>query len=279
MLRKALLPFAVLLLLLTGAQAAPEQPEPLDLTLLRVGKADAIVARCGGDCLVIDTGEEDDGADLVRFLRRQGAERVDVLIITHFDKDHVGGAARLLEQLEVGRILTPDYESENPACAAFFEALERCHLAPERLRESVSLSLGSAGLLVEPSAGCVPAGDGGQDNNLSLITTLTHGDLRLVFAGDAEKQRIREWLAGDSAQPCDFLKVPHHGVYGAGLRELFSQLDPAYAVICSSEKNPADEKTLALLEKQGAQVFQTRDGDVWVASDGRSLCVRQETGQ
>ena len=49
MLRKALLPFAVLLLLLTGAQAAPEQPEPLDLTLLRVGKADAIVARCGGD--------------------------------------------------------------------------------------------------------------------------------------------------------------------------------------------------------------------------------------
>ena len=67
----------------------------LTATFLKVGKADAAVLTCGNRTLVIDTGEPDDGAQLVRFLQNAGAASVDALIITHFDRDHVGGAAAL----------------------------------------------------------------------------------------------------------------------------------------------------------------------------------------
>ena len=51
------------------------------------------------------------------------------------------------------------------------------------------------------------------DNNFSLITTINHGENKMIFAGDAEKQRIKEWLKNGQAEDCDFLKVPHHDVY------------------------------------------------------------------
>ena len=62
---------------------------PLISTFLKVGKADAIVLESGGRAMVIDTGEEDDGQELVDFLKNRNISLVDVLIITHYDKDHV----------------------------------------------------------------------------------------------------------------------------------------------------------------------------------------------
>lgn len=260
--------FAAMLLGLCGCAASPV---PLTATLLRVGKADAIVLRCAGQILVIDTGEADDGPELLRCLDRLGAERVDVLILTHFDRDHIGGAARLCERMPIGRVLLPACAGSGEEYLAFVEAAGAAGLSPERLSAPLSFSFGSCRVLVEPPGDC----ENRSDNNCSLIVAVEHGALRLVFAGDAEKQRIREYLAGDGALPCDFLKVPHHGVWNAALQELFSQLRPKVAVICDSDKNPAEEKTLAQLEKLGAAVYETRFGTVTVESDGRKLSVRQ----
>lgn len=106
-------------------------------------------------------------------------------------------------------------------------------------------------------------------------TTVELGAKRLVFTEDAEKKRIREWLSSGTAQPCDFLKVPHHGVYNKALPELFETLHPAYAVICDSAKNPADDRTLELLKQCGASTYQTKDGDISIVCDGESIAVTQ----
>ena len=92
----------------TGENAM-KQEDTLDIRFLKCGKADAIVLSCGGQTMVIDAGEEDDGEKLVSDLRAAGADHVDVLIITHFDKDHVGGAAKLIGNTEVKEIYTPSY--------------------------------------------------------------------------------------------------------------------------------------------------------------------------
>ena len=59
--------------------------------------------------MVIDAGEEDDGEEVVSFLTNQGVFKVDVLIITHYDQDHVGGADTLVESLDVAQVFLPDY--------------------------------------------------------------------------------------------------------------------------------------------------------------------------
>lgn len=251
---------------------------PLKATLLKVGKADAIVVQTGEKTLVIDTGEEEDGEELTAFLSDQGISCVDTLIITHFDRDHVGGADTLVESMEIGRVLTPAYEGSGTEYADFMTALEQKGIVPEQLTRSTEFTLGEAVVLVEPPASYEAAeGARESDNNFSLITTITHGENRLLFTGDAEKQRIREWLSGKTVAACSFLKAPHHGVYNTALEELIGAVEPQYAVICSSEKNPADAQTLELLKQNGVQTYQTKDGSVTVISDGNRLELHQDT--
>ena len=266
-----------LFLLLAGCAKAPgAEHTPLTVTALRVGKADALIAAVGSHTLLIDTGEEDDGQEVVDYLQKHGVSSVDAMIITHFDQDHVGGADTVLEQIPVKAVFVPDYDGTSTEYADFLLAAEAAEVPITRLTENRTFQLGEAEVLIEPPASCeIPAGAVDYDNNFSLITTITHGENRLVFMGDAEKARIREWLGGDSAVPCDFLKVPHHGIYNKALEELFSTLSPQYAVICSSQKHPAEEKTLEMLKKYSRYVYETRNGDVLVISDGSRLEVRQ----
>lgn len=268
-----------LALLLSGcSQSAAAPVEPLTATILSVGKADAIVLRCGGQTMVVDAGESDDGKALVNFLAWQEITRVDVLLITHFDRDHVGGAARLVKKLEVGRVLLPDYEGRNEEYAAFMAQLEKSGVKPEYVTKTLRFALGDAEVRVDPPAAYpeVLSGDDA-DNDLSLITTVTHGAQRLLFAGDAERARLREWLGQETREPCGFLKMPHHGVYNKELPELLETIKPQYAAICDSDKNPAEERTLALLEREGVEIWETKNGEIVVTSDGRSLSVAQVT--
>lgn len=251
-----------------------EQEDTLDIRFLKCGKADAIVLSCGGQTMVIDTGEEDDGEKLLQTLKSTGADHVDVLIITHFDKDHVGGADALLREMEVGQIYLPDYEGAGTDYEEFWALTEEKDLQAVRLQEETGFFLGSASVLIEPPASYeIGDPDEEYDNNFSLITTITHGDNTLVFMGDAEKARIREWLSEGADRTCDLIKIPHHGVYNKAVKELAQAAKASIAVVTDSDKNPADAKTLTAFEENGAQVFSTRDGTVHIISDGSSLKV------
>lgn len=254
-----------------------EQEEPLKVTLLKVGKADAIVIQTSKENMVIDTGEEEDGEELVMFLKNQGISRVDTLLITHYDQDHVGGADTLMESMETERVIIPDYEGHSVEYLDFMKAMEQREIVPERVNHVLEFSLGDAEVIVEPPDSYRTEHKNVEmDNNFSLITTINHGENKMIFAGDAEKQRIKEWLKNGQAEDCDFLKVPHHGVYNTALEKLFQKLKPEYAVICTSKKNPADVQTVELLKKYNAHVFQTKDGNITLVSDGRKLEMKQE---
>lgn len=249
---------------------------PLTIDILKVGKADASVFRCGDSCMIIDCGEEDDGQDIVAFVQDAGIQTVDVLIVTHFDKDHVGGAPAVLEQLEIGRILIPDYEGTGTAYGNFIDAMSEQNLSAERLTEVTTLTLGDMAIQIEPSDIEIPEdAEEEYDNDMSLITTITHGAVRLLFPGDIETARTESWLASGDVQHCQLIKMPHHGKYHDQIPSLLDAVSADIAVICCSEKNPADEETLASLEEHSVTVWQTRYGDVHIESDGRELKVIQ----
>ena len=73
---------------------------------------------------------------------RGGIERLDLLIITHFDKDHVGGADKILENIEVARVLEPDYDKDSKQYRQYCEALEEQGVAAEALCETRPSPLG-----------------------------------------------------------------------------------------------------------------------------------------
>lgn len=112
------------------------------------------------------------------------------------------------------------------------------------------------------------------DNNNSLVVTVTHCENWFFFAGDMEKQRIADLLETGVAA-CDVLKVPHHGVYNRQLPALFAALGMKEAVITCSEKNPADEETLAALDALSCRVWQTANGTVRVISKQTGITISQ----
>ncbi len=260
-----------------GQKAIVHNLEPLKVTIFRVGKADAIVLETGEHTMVIDAGEEEDGEEVLAYLENQHISKLDTLLITHYDQDHVGGADTLVEALEIDQVVVPAYQGNNTEYVDFIHAVDERKLKLIPLQKTKEFSLGEAEVIVNPPNSYKTEGDSVEmDNNFSLITTVKHGEKRFLFTGDAEKQRIREWLSDGTAEKYDFLKVPHHGVYNTAMKELLEVTEPEYAVICSSHKNPADVETLELLKQFQTQIYQTKDGNVTVLSDGTHVEVHQE---
>ncbi|MBR0027021.1 MAG: MBL fold metallo-hydrolase, partial [Clostridia bacterium] len=91
-------------------------------TVLKTGKSDAIILETTGGTMVIDCGEENDGDEVVEYLKANGITKVDYLVITHFDQDHVGGAAEVISNFSIGEIITPDYAGSNSEYTNFITA-------------------------------------------------------------------------------------------------------------------------------------------------------------
>lgn len=264
--------FALLAALLCLSACAPmpaDSADKLTVYALKCGKADAFVLTCGGRTLVLDTGETDDADKILSLLEGLEIGKVDVLLLSHYDKDHVGGAAQLLAGVEVTEVIEPTYEEKSDEVKAYRLSLQQKGLTARRPDGPVTFNLGSAQVKVYPTALENPG-----DNDVSLIVTLTHGDLTFLFPGDAEEARLREWLA-DHDEAYTFLKAPHHGRWNDATQDFYTTVQPEICVVTTSEKNPADERTLALLNRLNAKTYLTQNGTVTLVSDGKTLNAGQ----
>lgn len=262
-----------LLFLLMGCGSG-EKGALLKMTFLDTGKSDCIVIEAGGSVVVNDTADEDDIDTICAYLDERQTEKIEYLILSHFDKDHIGSAARLIKQYEVGRVLMPDYEEDSEPYLALMEAMKETGTEHARLREAVSFSLEGIDFYVDAPREAFYD----NDNNYSLITIVTNENNRFLLMGDAKKERTEEFLDSPGAgDRYDLIKMPHHGNYNKKLKELFLTARPRYAVLTpDAERTRVEEETTALLESYGCSAFYTDEGVVTVISDGKNVVVSQE---
>ncbi len=263
---------AFLLIVLLPLPAAKAEGEVL-LHCFSLGKADSFAIVTGEGTVLIDCGESGQGDIILEWLKQQGIDRIDTLIITHFDKDHVGGAAKVLKKIPVSRVLQSNSPKDSKEYRKYLSALALAGLEAETVREELSFTLGDAAFTVYPPERESYAKD--PSNNSSLVTAMRHGECSFLFTGDAESARLQE-LVEEKLGQFDFLQVPHHGVWQTQLISLLNMVQPEAAVITSSEKEPEDQATVSLLEKYAGQILLTREGEVDILSDGSSLSVCQE---
>lgn len=268
--RKKLAAFAAALLALPLLFSCGK-PETLRIIALKAGKADCFVVLTKNGCTVIDTAESGDFDKLDEVLKDNGVKRVDNLVVTHFDKDHVGGAARLIGAYEVKNIFTNDRSKVSDEYTAFIEALKD----RERIivREKTLITQDGLTIALYPPPEQRYAHD--DSNNASLAASLEFGGKRLLFLADVLDERIAELEKEGVLTDCDLLKVPHHGSYENSTQKLVDLCRPEYALITCSEKNPADEKVLNILEKANAKVYLTSEGSLTVTVTESGITVKQ----
>ena len=266
---KRTLIFLIALLFLFGCAYDPTEDKDakkLDIYAFSIGKADALLVRTSDSPIMIDAGEHGDGERLVERLRELGAEKLDLLILTHCDKDHIGGADTIIESLPIDRIVLPVYEKDSKQYTQLLAALLQTDAEVSYLDQDLSLKYGDldAEIWVSP----VPF-DGKSDNEQSLITKILYEGKSYLFMGDAVGKELEKLIFGTRNLTCDVLKLPHHGVYDENTFALMTAAMPSYVIICDSVKNPADAETLQAMELFDPVILQTKDGDVHlVISEG-----------
>ncbi|MEZ4357673.1 MAG: MBL fold metallo-hydrolase [Eubacteriales bacterium] len=242
----------------------------VEIEIFDIGKADAILIDTGSHCVLIDTGETDDGSTILEYLIDNNIGYIDYLIITHFDNDHIGGAPYIVNSIGVGEVIQPDYDKTSNEYIQYSSAVLNKNIPIVNLTENMQFTLDSADFTIYPPK----ENNYDDDNDYSLVTSLKHGDMSLLFAGDADKDRLTEIISQGNLEHT-FLKVPHHGDYNKMSKDFLNAVNPEYAVITCSDKNKESKKIMKILDDLGTKVYLTRNGDVNCISNGKSITINQ----
>jgi competence protein ComEC len=247
------------------------QPGGLRVTFLDVGQGDSVLLETPSARVLVDQGPPEAG--VAGQLERMGLHSLSAIVLTHPQRDHVGGAADVLRRLEVGVVLDPGLAvSGSDREEAVAAARER--RVPLRVaRAGDEFRVGGLVLRVLWPEG---AGTGSQDANLGAVVLLaSFGETDVLLPADAET----DVTAGLPLGEVEILKVAHHGSEDPGLDDELRTLRPRVAVISCGRGNdyghPRPETLAALAASPGLAVYRTDlDGRVVVESDGRMLRVQ-----
>lgn len=264
-------------LLSTGA-STPPPVGALVISFIDVGQGDATLVQSGGRSYLIDGGEPEAGPEVVDFLRSRGVEKLDGMVATHPDADHIGGLDDVLDAFAVGEIyLSGDADKATSTFNTFLRAVENEEGAEVlEVRAGVQTEWGDTGVTVVSPP---PEGDGGlfsESNDNSVALLLTHGMARILLLGDAES-RAEEYISlSPHSGPLTVLKVGHHGSNTSTTPLLLNRFRPEVAVISVGENSYGHPtpQTIRRLKTVGAEVFRTDEhGDVIVTIKDDQLDV------
>ena len=243
----------------------------MTVTFFDVGKADSIVINTENSTVIIDCGEKGDGKEIVQFLEDKGITTVDYLIITHYDKDHVGGASKVIKSLDVKNVLAPDYDEESDEVEKYQKALAGKNITPQRLTSDISFELDDASYDIIAPEETFYGED--NDNDFSLVTKMVYHDVSFLFTGDAMEQRLDEIM---DIGKCNLLKVPYHGRKLDNFKDFLQNVQPDCAVVCTSA-NEFSSKTENALSDLNIKTYATcYNGRITASSNGVDLSISTE---
>jgi competence protein ComEC len=251
----------------------PPPPQGLRVTVLDVGQGDSIVLQVPEGAVVIDQGPPE--ANVARQLARIGVRRVAMLVLTHPQRDHVGGAEQVLETHPVDTVLDPALQVESAHQEdAIAEAREK-GIGVTLARAGQSYRLGRLRLRVLwPEDGGAPGEDPNQNATVLLAS---YGEVDVLLPADSESGVTLPLRP----PPVEVLKVAHHGSADDGLARLLGLVRPEIAVISCGANNdyghPAPS-TLATLEgAPNLDLYRTdEDGRITLETDGRAISLETE---
>lgn len=251
-------------LLLAGACARAE--ETVQALFINVGKADAALFLLGDQRFLVDTGTKDSYDQLERVLTAYGVTQLSGVVITHTDKDHVGGLKKLLKSdIAVDRVYAGTLHSEKSLeDHPVYEAAEKygAPLTWLSAGETVALADGCAFHVLGPLSQ-----DDEEENNNSLVLRLTTPQGDMLLTGDMELAEESELIEAGLISQAAVLKVAHHGNEDATGWQFVLLARPQWAVISTSSVEKPEtpsSKVLSRLYDVKAGVAVTQDAEVGI---------------
>ena len=264
-----------LALVLLGWHLRPQPPPPppptgLRITFLDVGQGDSTLLQVREGAVLVDEGPPE--ATVAKQLRRLGVRSLAAIVLTHPQRDHVGGAADVLRALPVGRVLDPGLSSASRDEAAALDAARTRRVPIVLARAGAVYRLGRLRLHVLWPDG--PGAPGTDPNDRAIVLLASYGEEDILLTADAESDVTARLVA----HAVEVLKVAHHGSADPGLARELAVLHPQVAVISVGVGNdyghPRQETVAALEAVPGLRLLRTDlDGRVVIETDGHRLGI------
>lgn len=251
----------------------------LHAEFLDTGKSDCILIRMDGTVILVDTADSDDYAAVKAKLEEHGIQAINYLIISHYDNDHIGAMAGILQDFTVQTVYMPDYVRDSGLYRTMMSALESVagRTQVNRISEDVRIELDYGSLWINTTSlyaagetvGSDEANGTVEENNYSLITSVYFGEVSLLLAGDAEQDRMAEFnaLFAEGAYPAyTVIKIPHHGDYFNAVGTCLESAKPRYCMVTVDDVKAVN--AMLATKMLGKSPYYTCNGDICFSADG-----------
>jgi competence protein ComEC len=254
----------------------------LSITFLDVGQGDAaLIEGPEGHRILVDGGPS--GPALKRALDRHLPfydRRIDLVVLTHPQADHVGGLPAVIDGYDVGGVITTGIATDTEAYTAWETALGRAQPAQITARRGQWIDLGDGAKLtvIGPTSATKPDGD--DPNDTSIVLRLTQGEFSFLLTGDITEDAEAALITAGTNLNADVLKVAHHGSRTSTSDAFLARTAPYVDVISVGASNPFGHPTDEVLHRLDGDLVLRTDlhGDITVSTDGERLWVSTQRG-
>ena len=245
--------------------------EDLKVYFIDVGQADSILVISKDETMLIDAGNNEDGTDVVNFIKEKGITKLNYVIGTHPHEDHIGGLDDVINAFDIENVYLPDITTNTKTFEDVLDAIENKNLEITTPQIGDTFTLGESNCEVKSTII-----DNSNLNLASLVIRLEFGETSFLFMGDAETDNEEQ----TTWEQTTVLKVGHHGSDTSSSLEFLEQIQPQISVIMVGKDNSyghPNQETLEKLEEVGAQIYRTdENGTITITSDGTECHVETE---
>ena len=257
--------------------SAKLEPEEDFVKFINVGQGDCILIHSNGYTAVIDSGNQSDyGSRLLDKMRSYGIRAIDCLIITHYDTDHVGGAAKLIGAFDVYNAILPEQDDREPVTFDNLNyALANNITTTHSAKPGTVIRIGECDITIL----CYNR-DAENSNDRSIVLMAEMKGKKFLLTGDAGEEIEKQMLKDRINVDCDVYKASHHGSRNSNSIEFITAASPSYSIISAGSANsyghPHDE-VLENLQSVGSLIYRTdRSGDLTFRVENEILEIETE---
>jgi competence protein ComEC len=249
----------------------------LRVLFLDVGQgASQLLISPSGKTMLIDAGNNDKEQLMIDYMKRYNIKKLDIVIGTHPDADHIGGLDKVIDNLEIGKVYLPKEQSNTKTFESLLLSIKNKGLKVTTAKSGLTLDWDS-NVKVNMIA---PVKTYDDSNDMSAVVHVSFGKTSFMLTGDAETKSEKDILASGVDLKSDVLLVGHHGSNSSTSSEFLKKVNPKNAIIQVGKDNRYGHPTdmiLDRLSKQGAKVFRNDiNGTIEVTSNGENIEVKAE---